>query len=61
MPWLTSPRFEKLNLYGRSSELTDLDDRRDDYTGAGAHRQAVAEQEEIIAQTENPPPDHPDL
>lgn len=43
---------DMLILYGRSSVLSDLDDRRDDYTGDRAHREAVAEHEVIVAHEE---------
>ncbi len=41
-----------LTLYGRTTVVADLDQRPDSPRGDRAHRQAVAEQEEIMAEEE---------
>ncbi len=44
--------YDTLILYGRSSVLTDLDERRADRSGDLAHIEAVAEQQEILEEEE---------
>ncbi len=39
-----------LILYGRSSVIKELDDRREGFTGEQAHRDAVAKQERLIVE-----------